>query len=231
MNRLSSADAPVEEAPARDEQREGLVERLRAELGDDARWPATSSPGCDLWVRVRHRRVAAAGGRRPRRARVRLLLLPVGHRLAAVAVRQGRGRPDRAAARALHRGRAGLRRWRRRACRCWPGSHSTTEHVGLTLKADVPDDTRHDRHLGAHLRRGQLARARGLGDVRHHLRRPPRPAPHLPADRLRGLPPPQGLPAPGPDGEAVAGHRGRRADAGRASTTTRPSRPKRRADA
>ena len=51
MNRLSSADAPVEEAPARDDQREALVERLRAELGD-ALVDVHLKPGLDLWARV-----------------------------------------------------------------------------------------------------------------------------------------------------------------------------------
>ena len=72
------------------------------------------------------------------------------------------------------------------------------------------------RQPGPALRRGQLARARVLGDVRHHLRRPPRPAPPVPARRVRGPPAAQGLPAARPAGEAVAGHRRRRAHARRA---------------
>ena len=47
------------------------------------------------------------------------------------------------------------------------------------------------------------------------LRRPPRPAPPVPARRVRGLPAAQGLPAAGPHGEAVARPGRRRAHARR----------------
>src|SRR3954467_11954488 len=51
-------------------------------------------------------------------------------------------------------------------------------------------------------------------DVRHRLQRPSRPAQPVPADRLRGLPLAQGLPPACTHGQAMAGHRRRRADAG-----------------
>ena len=50
---------------------------------------------------------------------------------------------------------------------------SPHRHVGLTLKVDVPDDSLAHRVVVERLRRCQLARARDVGDVRHHLRRPP----------------------------------------------------------
>ena len=86
------------------------------------------------------------------------------------------------------------------------------------------------RHLDPRLRRRRLARARGARDVRHHLRRQPRPAPHLPPDRVRGPPAPQGVPAARPRREAVAGHRRRRAHAGRGRRRGR-GRPRRGRDA
>ena len=85
-------------------------------------------------------------------------------------------------------------------------------HVGINLKADLDDtDPRvasiHDLYRGADWHEREA-----LGDVRLRLRRAPRPAPSLPAERLRGPPAPQGLPAPRPRAQAVARPRRRRAD-------------------
>ena len=77
------------------------------------------------------------------------------------------------------------------------------------------------RFVVGDLRRRELARARVPRDVRHRLQRPSRPAQHVPADRIRGLPAAQGLPAARPHGQAVAGHRRRRADARRRRRRTR----------
>ena len=70
----------------------------------------------------------------------------------------------------------GLRRRRHPLPGVRPRRTSIEPCAGITLKADLPDDDLSVDDLGARLRRGQLARARGLGDVRHHLRRPPAPA-------------------------------------------------------
>ena len=147
MNRLSSAEAPVDEAPVRDELREGLLDRVAAELGD-AVVGHPPEPGADLWVRVHTDAWARGRPGAPRPARLRLLLLPVGHRLAAVALRPGRGRPHRSrrpsASTAIVPGYAGGDTRFQLLARV----DSTAEHVGVTLKADVPDDDRHGRHLG-----------------------------------------------------------------------------------
>src|SRR5260221_2646991 len=52
-------------------------------------------------------------------------------------------------------------------------------------------------HGGERVGRGQLARARGLRPLRHHLHRTLRPAPHPAARRLDRLPAAQGLGGPG----------------------------------
>ena len=57
---MSSGEAPLEEAPVRDELREALLERVLAELGDAV--AATHlKPGADLWVRVHTDEWAPAG--------------------------------------------------------------------------------------------------------------------------------------------------------------------------
>ncbi len=76
------------------------------------------------------------------------------------------------------------------------------------------------------LRRRQLARARDARDVRDRVRRPPRPAQPLPAGRVRGLPAAQGLPAAVADGQAVARHRRRRADARRPTRNAAEAAPR-----
>ena len=64
-----------------------------------------------------------------------------------------------------------------------------------------------------HLPRCRLDRARDVGDVRVRVRRPPAPGEAVPARRVRGLPPAQGLPAAVPRGQALARPGRRRADA------------------
>ena len=87
-----------------------------------------------------------------------------------------------------------------------------------------------ERRVVVHgVRRRQLARAGDQRDVRHRVRRSSRSAPHLPPGRVRGLPAAQGLPAAVPDGQAVAGHRRRRADAGRGGPAGRRRRGRGRA--
>ena len=68
------------------------------------------------------------------------------------------------------------------------------------------------RVVGGGVSRRRLARARGVGDVRLRVRRPPEPAPPLPAVGVRRAPAAQGLPAARARGEAVA----------RASSTSSP---------
>ncbi len=101
----------TEEAPALpgDGLREAIVDELRRHIGD-ALVEHLLKPNDDLWVRVGTDAWADTGGAAGDGLRV--LLLPVGHRLDAVAVRPRRGRPDAAAARAHDRGRAGVRRRR-----------------------------------------------------------------------------------------------------------------------
>ena len=132
---------------------------------------------------------APTPGWRPARplkaARLRLLLLPVGHRLDAVAVRQGRGRPDRAAAGAARRrsgpGYAGGdTRFQVLARLSSSARHRRRDPEGRRARRRPGEPG--DALLGRRLRRRQLARARDVGDVRHPLRRPSRPAPPLPAD-------------------------------------------------
>ena len=193
----------------------------RPELGD-ALVDSVIKPGDDLWVRVDTAAWVEAG----RAVRDVLGCTYFGF-LSAIDWMPSpcgprRGRPDRAAAGALDRDRARLS----------PGRATRFQVFARRALADVA--RRHhaegrpagrrpaDRVVDADLRRRRLARARGVGDVRHRLRRPPVPPPHLPAGRLRGLPAAQGLPAPRPHGEAVAGHRRRRAHAGgRRRRTTR----------
>ncbi len=84
---------PTDEAEAapRDEAREAVLERFSAELGDavvDSHIAVGSDP-----VGPRHRRgLAHRRPRRPRPPGLPLLRLPVGHRLAALALRPLRGR-------------------------------------------------------------------------------------------------------------------------------------------
>src|SRR5581483_1990819 len=78
--------------------------------------------------------------------------------------------------------------------------------------------------LGPRLPRRRLARAGDVGDVRHRLRRPPRDAPPVPAGRVRGPPPAEGLPAPVPGDQALARPGRRRADARRGTLRGRRNR-------
>ena len=155
VNRLSSADAPVEDAPARDELREALVERLRAELGRRRSSTSHLKPGDDLWVRVRTDAWRGAGEVARDRLGLRLLLLPVGHRLDAVALRQGRGRPDRAAARARRpRSMPGRTPAARPASRCSPGCLSTQRPRRAHAQGRRPRRQPHDRAPGSRVYAG-----------------------------------------------------------------------------
>ena len=163
--------------------REGIVDELRRR---SARRCVDTElrPNDDLWVRVATDAWRRAG-EALRDDGLRLLLLPVGDRLDAVAVRPGRGRPDRAAARAHDRDRPGRHRRRDPL----PGVRPRRRPAPPRRRhAQGRRPRRHaDGRLVVHrLRRRQLARAGDPRDVRHRLRRPPRPAQHVPAGRLRG---------------------------------------------
>ncbi len=161
------------------------------------------------------------GRHRPRPAgdRLRVLQLPLGDRLEAVAVRPRRGRSHRAAARANHRDQAGLRR----GSDPLPGVRASHRHQaprggdgeGRRPCRGGGGGRAGDRLVARDLRRRQLARARDPRDVRHRVQRASRPAQHVPAHRVRGLPAAQGLPAARPDRQTLARHRRRRADADR----------------
>ena len=206
----------TDETPALpgDAVRERIVQQLRDALGD-ALVDSLGQAGRRHVGPRAHRRVAAAGLALRDVRRLRLLLLPVGHRLDAQPVRPRRGRPDAAAARARHRDPSRATPAATPACRCSPGSPAPRATSASRSRPTCPTTIAGRRQLDPGLRRRQLARARGARDVRHRLRRPPRPAQHVPADRLRGPPAAQGLPAARAHGEAVAGHRRRRAAAGR----------------
>ncbi len=202
---------------------QGLLAALEAELGD-AVVGSHLEPGDDLWVRVAHRRLARPPAWRRATSSASTYFASC-RRSTGCRRRSGKGEddPTRTAARALDRD----------SSRASPAAStrfqvfarvvdSATTHVGSPLKVRRP--RRHDdvSSVDARLRRRRLARARDLGDVRHRLRRPSRPAPHLPAvGDFEGHPAAQGLPAARPHGEAVAGHRRRRAHAGPATTRAR----------
>jgi NADH-quinone oxidoreductase subunit C len=136
---LSSTDAPVEEAPARDEVREALLARFEAELGD-AIVDSHLLPGHDLWIRVRTDAWPEAG----RIARDRLgfdyfCFLSVIDWLPSP---YGRGEddpteppPERSTA--IVQGVTGGETRFQALARVT----STTDHLGITIKADIPDDT------------------------------------------------------------------------------------------
>ena len=63
----------------------------------------------------------------------------------------------------------------------------------VILKTDVADDDLHVESWVSVYPGRRLARARGVGDVRLRVRRPPEPAPPLPPVRVRGPPAAQGL--------------------------------------
>ena len=128
--------------------RVGLLESMKQALGD-AVVGAHIVDGTDLWVRVDRRGLAGRGRPRPGTRSAALLLLPVGHRLAALALRPQRGRrPVRPAeagpATPSHRPRASPAA--RPASRCFARVSNARAGLGLTLKADVPDDELGDRH-------------------------------------------------------------------------------------
>ena len=110
----------------------------------------------------------------------------------------------------------GLRRRRHPLPGLRPGLQHLRRHCGVTFKADVPDDDLAHRHLDARSSpapTGTSARpARCSASTSTATRTCVNL--YLP-DRLRGPPAAQGLPAARPPGEAVAGHRRRRAHARR----------------
>jgi NADH-quinone oxidoreductase subunit C len=136
---LSSADAPVEEAPARDELREGLLERVRAELGD-AVVDSYLRPGAELWVRVRTDAWAQAG--LVARDRLGMDYFCFLSAIDWLPSPYGKGeddptQPPAERSSAIVQGYTGGETRLQLLARV----ESTTEHVGLLLKADVPDDT------------------------------------------------------------------------------------------
>ena len=160
------------------------------------------------------------GAVRQDEARADLLRLPVGHRLDAVAVRPLRGRRGRHAARrqarvsptTLETGYAGGDTRFQMLARVFDVRQ---RHVGVTLKADVPDDTMTMDswvrvYAGADWHERETWEMYGINFEGHpglrHI--------YLPT-RVRRPSAAQGLPAPHPRREAVARHRRRRADARR----------------
>ena len=102
--------------------------------------------------------------------------------------------------------------------------YNLKEHWGVTVKADLPDDDLSIATLipvfpGANWHEREALEMFGINFVGH-----PNPRQALPAGRVRGISTAQGLPATGPHGQAVAGHRRRRADAGRDRRRRRRSR-------
>ncbi len=79
---------------------------------------------------------------------------------------------------------------------------------GVLLRTVVPRDRRRARESGPGLSRRGLARAGDVRDVRHRLRRPPRPEEAAAAARVRGQPAAQGVRAGRPGREGVAGREG-----------------------
>ena len=193
------SDRAAERPPSDGLRERRLVDELRAASSatpSSTLAPASPATTCGSASRTDAWRPTGEAPARPLGFDV--LLLPLGHRLAAVAVRQGRGRPDRAAARARRpRSSQGVRRRRDPLPGVRPG-HRPRPSRRRHAQGRRPRRRRRRRLVVRRLRRRQLARARDLGDVRHRLRRPPRPAQHLPAGRLRGPPAAQGLPAAGP---------------------------------
>ena len=187
VGRLSDTARPTTPALPGDALREGIVDELRAAHRRAARRHTPHARRRP--VGTRRTEAWAAGCDRAEVARLRLLLLPVGDRLDAVAVRQGRGRSDRTARRARPRRSRSSRGTRaaRRDSRCSPVSptHASRRRHAQGRRArrrwSMPTWIRV-------LRRCQLARARDPRDVRHRLRRPPRPAQHVPAGRFEGYP-------------------------------------------
>jgi NADH-quinone oxidoreductase subunit C len=139
VNRLSSGEAPVEEAPVRDELREGLLERVAAELGDAV--AATHlKPGADLWVRVHTDEWARAG--QVLRDRLGFDYFCYLSAIDWMPSPYGKGEddptqppPERSTA--IVPGYTGGDTRLQVLARV----ESTVDHVGITLKADVPDDT------------------------------------------------------------------------------------------
>ena len=119
--------------------REGIVDELRRRLGESL-VDTVLRPNDDLWVRVAT--PAWRAGRRSRAgARLRLLLLPVGARLDAVAVRPRartiRPQPPPERTTEIVQGvTGGDTRFQ-----VFARVTDTRRHVGFTLKVDVPDDT------------------------------------------------------------------------------------------
>ena len=209
-----SQDTDTADVPALvgDSTREGLVDRLRVAIGD-ALLESVVRPGQDVWVRVRLDAWQQVG--LALRDHLDFDYFCFLSAIDWMPSPYGRGEddPTAAATRARRHDPPGRRRWRHPLPAARPCALTDRERRHHAQGRPRRRPRRAD--LGAGVRRRQLARARGLRDVRHHLRRPPRPAQAVPAARLRGLPPAQGLPAARPHRQAVAGHRRRRADAGR----------------
>ena len=187
----ATEEQPVEEQPAEpvDELRAGLLAAFETELGD-AVVGSHLRAGDDLWVRV----TAAAWRPAAEFAREKLdcryfnflsaidwLPSPWGrYEVAAIDTGLGPAPTDLAPTGQGYAGGEtrfqvfGPRQLGARPARRDP-------------KADVPDDTLAVDSWTPLFAGAELARARDVGDVRDRLRRPPRPSPHLPADRVRGL--------------------------------------------
>jgi NADH-quinone oxidoreductase subunit C len=140
-------EAPAEEAPAEevgDPRRQALVDQLRAELADDL-LDVALDPGRDVCVRV----ATGAWRRAGQAARDRLglhyfcflsvidwLPSPFGRGMDAEVDRALAGNGARDPEPVVHGLTGGETRFQ-----VFARLYSVTDHIGLTLKADVPDDT------------------------------------------------------------------------------------------
>ena len=177
--RWLTSTRPTEAAPSR----AGAAPALREQAADAARAPPGRARRRDRRARrdVRRRRRARAPDAWRRAAQVCKEQLGCDY-LSFVAgidwMPTPRGR-RRGFGRHVHsRAAEGTDLRRRGQRRSLPGVRASSSRRGASswrviLKTDVPDDDLHARVVGVGVSGRRLARARGVGDVRHRVRRPP----------------------------------------------------------
>ena len=202
-------------AGVEDELRVGLLESMKQALGDA--WSAPTSSPATTSGSGSPPRPGATRRPRPGTPRLHVLRLPVGHRLAAVAVRPQRGRarstpPRRAATPPIAQGYAGGETRFQVLARVQNPERGFGAHAqGRPRRRRRRRSTRWiPVYAGANWHEREAWEMFGITFEGHpdlaHI--------YLPGD-VRGPPAAQGLPAAGPRGEAVARHRRRRAHARR----------------